>query len=697
MNTRLILAGLLFATATARAQLPVLFYDFSNTTPTTVPNLGTDITSGVLFGAAVIASGGPENGFSGGPGGSILTLDGGSGSFVDSGISAALLGFTTDNYTSSAWVRLNSYGGDSMVFGQQANTGSDTYLHNGVRNDNPHMGHWGNDTTGSTNLNSTFGTGNWFHMTFRYFGDEQSIYINGNLVAREMRGNLPSTSNVLIGSSNNDGGLPGALDDVVVYNSTLSANQIAFLANGGNPKALPAPAVTDLGYLGARGSISPLTQPQGPDFAGGSGKWAVREVASSEGARPDNLFQAVDVLKNPPAGSNVVETYTSVVNRRDPEAGASHLFVGDTPFLTNSPGDDDRRAFLYRAHLKVYTEGDYTFGYHGDDGFALRIGNFQWSSNTLGDGNRGSLDIDDPRTLIFPYGTGDANMRGTIHLTPGEHEIELVSWEGVGGGSHELYWAHGTFAQDAQATWRLLGGNHLDPVANIPSVTAAGWKVKTSAPGGTPLNNINDARADLDATGTEITDVANINYTDPELQGTTGSVQGDVPFPRDTVGVDDEDYAILATATLKIDVAETYAFHFRSDDGAWLRIVGQTGWTVTQSAVGGNVTDRFNLGIFDAIQADVLTGDSGTTGEIFLLPGEYQIEAGFFERGGGSSFEILAGDADSGTLQLLAAGSNQALDGTVGQLQIVPEPTSVAMLLGGFGALLGFQRLRRRH
>jgi hypothetical protein len=460
MNLRcLTLLGFAILSASVHAQQPVLYYDFSGVSGGNVPNLGSLATPGTMNGAAAIGIGGPAQGFTGGATGSVLTLDGGDGSFVNSLIGATALGFTTDNYTAGAWVKVTSYGGDSMVFGQRDNIGVDQYLHDGIRDNNPHMGHWGNDTTGSTDLNATFGTNTWYYMTWRYRGDEQSIFLNGQLVARQFHGNLGSNSNVLIGSSNNGGGLPGSLDDVAVYNSSLRANQIEFLAAGGNPKALPAPGISNQGYLGAKGSLVPTAVPKGPSVAGGSGQWAVHEVANNDVNLPNTLFDAVNVLKNPATGSVIADGFTQVINRIDPDSGSSHFFGGDSPFLTNNAGvDDNRRAFLYRALIKVTSEGDYTFGYHGDDGFALRIGDFNWTSFTPGDQNLAELDTDDTRTLAFPVGTGDANVRGVTHLLPGTYPIELVAWEGVGGASHELYYAPGVFTNDADtSTWRLVG------------------------------------------------------------------------------------------------------------------------------------------------------------------------------------------------------------------------------------------------
>ena len=695
MNARLFVLVGLIAAPVVRAQTPALFYDFSQDAGA-VNNLGSLGTDGLLTGGATFGIGGPAGGFSGGAGGAILTLDGGDGSFVNTQIGANILGFTTDNYTAASWVRVNVFdGGDSMIFGQPG--GGGTFLHNGIRGTVPHLGHWGADTGGTTDLSQVFGAGanNWFHMAFRYSGDEQSIYVNGFMVARANAGNLTNTAAVAIGRSENGGGLPGALDDVVVYTSTLSQNQIAHIAGGGNPNALPAAANTTGTIPVPNGGIAPAVP-------GGVGNWGVREV---RGIRVEQLGSAGLIL-NMGIG-NQTNGVQAFIDNTDPQAaGGGGLAFGPRGiFLGNEGGDDNNVAFIYRAKVSVPTADTYTFNVHADDGFQLRVGNLSWATSS---GN-GQIDPENNRALIHLNGTGDANTRGQIFLTAGVHDVEFITWEGGGGAGHQLSYARGSFANDGDTpTWRLLGGaGNPDNVLNIPRVNG-GWNVTTSnptaAPGTGTLTTIAAARAALTATGTTINGVGAVNYNDPQSGG-PGSVGGDVPFPKDT-GADDDDYAMLASGTLHIDVADTYRIGFQSDDGGYLRITGVganpgtvDNWTIVENATGlAYVADLNGLATpeGDTLWADVLTGNSRTVGDVFLTPGDYAIESLFFERGGGSYFEVFAGDPDTGTPMQLLTSTSQNVDLSAGTLQIVPEPTSVAMLLGGFGALLGFQRLRRR-
>lgn len=239
--SRSLSTGLCFAAALAvsAASQPAaaalnLYYDFDAPAgPGQVAN------SGVLGGTGTINGGvsvgfpgvGSAPGFSGNSG---ATFDGNNATptQIDSGFTAATAGGT--NYTASAWIAPASITGDNMVFGQ----GSGNALHLGLRGDRVHFGHWGADSQS----NATVAADNtWRHVTWQYEDGLQRIFINGQLDNSEQQGALANNANVLIGRSLNDGAFEGSLDDVMIYNEALSFNQIAHLAAGGNPNALPAP------------------------------------------------------------------------------------------------------------------------------------------------------------------------------------------------------------------------------------------------------------------------------------------------------------------------------------------------------------------------------------------------------------------------------------------------------------------------
>jgi hypothetical protein len=132
-----------------------------------------------------------------------------------------------------------------------------------------------------------------------------------------------------------------------------------------------------------------------------------------------------------------------------------------------------------------------------------------------------------------------------------------------------------------------------------------------------------------------------VNFNDPQSGG-PGRIPGDIPFPIDT-GADDDDFLIEFSANLVIPVSGTYNLGFQGDDGAYLRIPGQTFDSISQNATGDSVIDEAGARLI----CDCLTGDSSTIGTITLSAGTYPVEGAFFERGGGAYFEVFGGQVGS--------------------------------------------------
>ncbi len=648
----------------ASAQQPVVYYNFSNTS-----NQGTLGGTGTLSGAASLNGATPAPGFSGGNSLLLSGADGTAGDYLNTNITTLAAGMNSTAYTAGAWVQVSSFDGDNMIFGQlPPGTGSDTYLHDGLRGNNAHLGHWGNDTTGSTNLSTAVGTNTWMHLDYRMEGTTQTIFVNGNYEAIGYgKGTAQNTGNLLVGTSIN-GALPGRIDDAVVYNSSLRYNQVRYLAQGGNPNTLPA--ATDLGYMGNINSL-PGALPTV------SNTWNATVVRNNGG-----MGDILSAVKSLYSGTGTISTGTTpVINHNDlvgpgNSPGTPGIFGNDRPFIGDIAGDDNDFAAVYKTTLSVPTAGAYTFAVHSDDGFALRVGNNAWT----GKGGDGAIDFDDRRVLAFPVGTGDSNTRGNITLPAGNHITEFVAFEGGGGGSHELYYAPGTFANDGDTKlWRLVGDT--DVTRTQPGLTAAGWSVTTSAPNGPAIHSLTDAAAQIAATGTVSTSPV-INFSDPQAGG-SGRFGGKTPFPRDTAG-DDNNFGVKATATLVIPEADTFRFGFAGDDGGSMRIVGQTGWTIVENATGSATV------VGDTVTTDVPTGDSRTVADITLPAGTYTIEVSFFEDAGGAWWEVFGGDASFplGMELLAASGSSNAVLPT---LFLVPEASSSLLVLMA-GAFL----MRRR-
>ena len=666
--------GLLPA-VTALAQQPTLYYNFEGGTLNNLGTLGGTGT-GVNLGPANFVGGAPGGASSGG--GLQLTADGaadaGTGQFFNTGIGADPAGFHNGDYTAAAWVNLDSTAGDNMVFGQT----SGNLLHNGFRGANIHTGHWGADTTSSL----TVSTGSWNHYAWTQLtpatygpgatGNAQLQYQNGYIVAVSGSGVLNNTGNVAIGSSGNGGGLVGTLDDVAAWSAPLRPNQVQYLAGGGNPLTIPAAT----GFLPA--SL--------PGANGVTGAFSITEVRTS-GLGMAHIDVAVDALR--PGHPMVTGTATGTrqfLNLVDPDSNPSAgSFGGDLPFVGDTVGvGDDNFAMVAKGIINVPAAGNYSFRVRGDDGFAMRIVGQAWNTVTGG----GGLDPLDAQTMVFAGGTGDSNTIGTVNLLPGTYNLEMVAFEGGGGAHQEL-------SVSLNGSPYTLVGDSISSVGR-PGVSSAGWSVTTSPAGGTAINNIADARADLLAgPNFSAAGVPSINYADPQAGSPGGVFGSDVAFGNDSAA-DDEDFAVIATAQLVIPFDGVYRFGFQGDDGGYLRLPGATGWTIVETAVGATVTDVNGVGspTGDTLWADALTGNSRTIGQISLTAGTYPIEGLFFERGGGANWEIFGAQVLPGiepAYNLLTADGAGSI--SLAGITLVPEPSSALMLAAGSGLLL---RRRRR-
>ena len=204
---------------------PVLEYNFDEGAGTEITNTGTNGTAGTIIGDnAQWLDNSPS-----GDGASALLVPTGP-TYIDTNLSADDLGFNGDvEYTAMAWTWAESEqsgdSGDAMVFGQA----SGNALHLGIRATQYYLGHWGNDIgSGSTMVEFE----QWHHVTWKYEGGDQSIFVDGTLVNRGAMGALDNNENILIGTTrtDQDRDFVGFLDEVRVYNSALSDDDIAILA-----------------------------------------------------------------------------------------------------------------------------------------------------------------------------------------------------------------------------------------------------------------------------------------------------------------------------------------------------------------------------------------------------------------------------------------------------------------------------------
>lgn len=119
---------------------------------------------------------------------------------------------------------------------------------------------------------------------------------------------------------------------------------------------------------------------------------------------------------------------------------------------------------------------------------------------------------------------------------------------------------------------------------------------------------------------------ATINFSDPESGG-GGHGFPQVPFPGNTAANDDN-FAMGARASLVITTPGDYTFCLLNDDGARLRILGTSGWTVSSP----NPYQSSPQVLPDGIQANGWGAD--VFGTVNLAAGTYPMELMYNEIGG---------------------------------------------------------------
>jgi hypothetical protein len=368
--------------------------------------------------------------------------------------------------------------------------------------------------------------------------------------------------------------------------------------------------------------------------------------------------------------ANTVNTLADTMNfLRGVGVGStfSSEFIGDLPALNHSEGavnagrinptltypgtpSADRVAMLSHAKIVSTADGLYTIQIRSDDGFLFRFADPMNQFSAI-NGN-GILHPSALYEISHPAGTGDSNTRATVFLPAGEHDAYFVWWEG-GGGSHFEITSMAGLQPIEGAPFTLLDPTPIPagPLITGIGTTAAGWEVTSTVPGATDFvagnGTLNaDAAPFLDAVGAT-TNHDEINFTDPQSGGGGSALRNVVPWPGNTPA-DDNDYAMRGTAVLEITEAGVYAIGFQGDDATYLDIIGQPWDSIAESLVGAVLAERSpGSGTFDRMTFDAGTGNSRTVGLITLTVGQYPIEFGFVEDGGGSFVAIFGGKTDN--------------------------------------------------
>jgi len=153
-----------------------------------------------------------------------------SGSYVEAPDAANL--DINNHITIAAWIKANSLGGrivDKITAG-----GNDGYMLD------TNGGKIRLIACGSVSSTSNVPLNSWVHVAGVYDGSKGYVYINGVLSgSANISGSIPTNNmSLIIGSAHNeDIFFDGLIDDVLIYNRSLTASEIQSLASGNNPSS----------------------------------------------------------------------------------------------------------------------------------------------------------------------------------------------------------------------------------------------------------------------------------------------------------------------------------------------------------------------------------------------------------------------------------------------------------------------------
>ncbi len=388
------------------------------------------------------------------------------------------------------------------------------------------------------------------------------------------------------------------------------------------------------------------------------GTWAVKTLL---GVPMTNFGPAVAGSVDGATNAVVVQGTSPVLNFNDRTTAAPHinypgwgdpgLFAGELAFTGDTANvDDNNYIIIARTKLTVTQSGDYTFNVHADDNAALRIVG-QPFTQAFG---LGFIDGAGKDTIFAPVGAADSNLRGSIALSPGTYDVEVLAFEGTGGSSLEVSWSPGVHTTDESigATWSLVGntaGSYAAPllpatIPGAPSVPNGQWGIHAVKGAGT-LNTLAEAITALgNGAATHTTGTAPvINHSDPSFAGLGGMFGGELTLPTDTAGTptDDNDFVMHGAAKIVIATPGIYTFAMKHGENVALRIKGQR-WLNVAGEFGIDPQDPGTLYTTRNSLNAVNITEFTSRAIISLQAGTYEVDVVAFDRDGGFFVEFYS-------------------------------------------------------
>ncbi|MCA9264190.1 MAG: hypothetical protein KDA60_10100 [Planctomycetales bacterium] len=298
-------------------------------------------------------------------------------------------------------------------------------------------------------------------------------------------------------------------------------------------------------------------------------------------------------------------TVAPAINFSDTPGGGQGHFSNDAAFPLGNDDDFVIHA-TGRISVSVPQAGLWTFGINSDDGARLLI---------------------DGRKVIEDDAIHSASdTLGTIELSSGQHEIELIYFDHLGDATVELFAASGDHASfGPQFDLVSTTGTGLRP-------TGGGFSVRQLV-ANTSILNLANAE-----TVVRPTYVDSINFSG---SGALGHYSADELYPLG----DDDDFVLVATASFRVSSSQAGAWTFgvNSDDGTRLKVDG-------------------NIVLTD----DSIHSTADTFGAVQLAAGNHQIELVAFDHVGGSAVELFAAPGNhtsfNSSFELLTSGKTSGLE-----------------------------------
>ncbi len=385
---------------------------------------------------------------------------------------------------------------------------------------------------------------------------------------------------------------------------------------------------------------------------GSNGTWGIRAIRPNYNVK--GLVGADAVLADPNMlfERHTTDASSAIVNFADVDGSRGDGYSSPElklAFPGNKSGNDDNLVVAAHGTILIPESGIYTFGFDGDEAVRLTIDGANFTKKAGSDGVTAAGEV-----LTHAAQTADAFGLASTFLAAGEYPISVVYAERSGGAFVEVFAAKGDkttlddefalIGQQAKVyaqgnTPEVPGGFAVQETVRVPENDPA-TAIDNLAKARTAILNPNGSDQTFDGT------LATINFVDPDQPGNATKYGDDVPFLNDLDFVGDNDFAMMATGTVRIATDGTYTFGFNSDDGASLTLDGAN-FTI-RSTTDAAVAQVANGG--ESVVFDALTGSSFTLASTFLAAGDYAIEYLSFERDGGANSELFAAIGDWDTL-----------------------------------------------